>query len=206
MATSIEMGRIMAAAAGIAPKTTNQVVRVLGEAELISRGGRGNNAPSMTTRDAARLLIVLLVTERPADAAKAVRAFGALRLVAGGVPFEEGDYQGAFAPAIAATFEEAVAEILQYLADLPEGDEYDLPNISITSNVSELFCTIESGGLRFTYAHSSVRALLDGEANNIAPHFALREQYKNSKRRVRYEFWVEVLAAVAASFRAAKGE
>ena len=117
MATSIEMSRIIALATGIAPRTTLQVVRTLGEEGLISRGGRGNNAPAMTTRDAARQLIVLLVSERPADAAKAVRTFGALRLVAGAVPFGEGDYNGAFAPAYAATFEEAIAEILQYLAD-----------------------------------------------------------------------------------------
>jgi hypothetical protein len=205
MATSIEMSRIIAAAAGIAPKTTLQVVRTLGEAALISRGGRGNNAPEMTTRDAARFLIAILVTERPADAPKAVRAFGALRLVAGGVPVGEGDYNVAFAPAIAATFEEAIAEIIQYLADRPAGED-DLPNISISANVSELLGTIESGGLRYAYAHSSVRALIDGEANNIAPHFALREQYANSKRRVRYEFAIDVLAAVAAHFQTVEAE
>jgi hypothetical protein len=52
--------------------------RVLRENGLMSSGARGVNAPDMIDLDAARMLIAMLVNERPAYAENSVRDFGGL--------------------------------------------------------------------------------------------------------------------------------
>ncbi len=53
--------------------------RELRKAGLLTTGARGVNAPHMTTIDAARLLIALLTTDKPSQAAQSVRDLGRLK-------------------------------------------------------------------------------------------------------------------------------
>ncbi|WP_157982053.1 hypothetical protein [Oceanicella sp. SM1341] len=54
------------------------VARFLKEAGLLTTGARGVNAPDMTARDAGRMTIALLGSDRPGRAVETVSAFGAL--------------------------------------------------------------------------------------------------------------------------------
>lgn len=58
--------------------TISGAFRVLRESGLMTSGARGVNAPDMTDLDAARMLIAMLVNERPAYAESGVRDFGQL--------------------------------------------------------------------------------------------------------------------------------
>jgi hypothetical protein len=60
-------------------RTVSQVYRALREADLLTQGARGVNAPHMTSRDFATMTITLLATDRPARAVEMVRRFGRLR-------------------------------------------------------------------------------------------------------------------------------
>lgn len=71
----------MAAVLEIPEATVAGSFRVLRESGLMTSGARGVNAPDMTDLDAARLLIALLVSERPAFAEISARDFGQLILV-----------------------------------------------------------------------------------------------------------------------------
>ncbi|GLQ82888.1 hypothetical protein GCM10007881_64110 [Mesorhizobium huakuii] len=54
--------------------------RTLRDAGLLTTGARGVNAPDFVPLDAARMLIAVLVTDRPSLAPSAVRAFGTLKI------------------------------------------------------------------------------------------------------------------------------
>jgi hypothetical protein len=58
--------------------TISGAFRVLRESGLMTSGARGVNAPDMTDLDAARMLIAMLVNDRPAYAERSVRDFGQL--------------------------------------------------------------------------------------------------------------------------------
>ncbi len=62
----------------IPERTVTVYDRVLREAGLLSKAGRGRGSVHRSPLDTARLLIALLSTSAPARAAKAVRDFGAL--------------------------------------------------------------------------------------------------------------------------------
>lgn len=61
---------------GVAAPTVKEFARILKANGLLSTGARGVNAPHMTALDAARMTLALLGTERPSQAAEAVRKFG----------------------------------------------------------------------------------------------------------------------------------
>jgi hypothetical protein len=198
MATSGGISKIVAGATGVVPETVLLNTRILREAGLLTVGGRGSNAPAMTTRDAARLVIALLTTDRPSDGPEAVREFGQLRRATGGVPTEEGDHRFQFQPA--GRFEDALAALLEALAALPDFEAP--PKIIVAANVNELLCTIEVQGLRYSYLHSSLRDKADQKTDSIEPFvFALREQYRKSRIRVRREIGTDVLVPIADNFR-----
>ncbi len=76
---------VVAGATELSKSSVAQYMRVCREAGLItSTGARGVNAAPMTHLDAARLLLALLVTDRPARAAEEVAEFGALSHALGG--------------------------------------------------------------------------------------------------------------------------
>lgn len=59
-------------------KTVTVFHRMLANANLITSGSGGVNAPQMTPLDAARMTIALLATDRPARAVERVKRFGGL--------------------------------------------------------------------------------------------------------------------------------
>lgn len=67
-----------ASALDLPEATVSGAFRVLREGGLMTSGARGVNAPDMTDLDAARMLIAMLVNERPAYAESGVRDFGQL--------------------------------------------------------------------------------------------------------------------------------
>lgn len=78
MVTIGEFSKLVSEAIGDPAPTVAQVLRVLRDDGLLSTGGRGSSAPTMTPLDGARVLIALLVSEKPAKAAESVRDFGPL--------------------------------------------------------------------------------------------------------------------------------
>jgi hypothetical protein len=68
----------VASALGLPEPTVSGAFRALRENGLMTSGARGVNAPDMTDLDAARILIAMLVNERPAYAERSVRDFGQL--------------------------------------------------------------------------------------------------------------------------------
>jgi hypothetical protein len=70
-------------ALGLPPNYLALVYRALSEEKLISfTGGRGVNGPDLTPLDCSRIVTAVLVTDRPALAAQAVRDFGSMPLSA----------------------------------------------------------------------------------------------------------------------------
>ncbi|WP_147272147.1 hypothetical protein [Phyllobacterium salinisoli] len=63
---------------GLPEKTVSGAFRVLRESGLMTSGARGVNAPDMTDLDASRMLIAMLVDERPPYAETSVRDFATL--------------------------------------------------------------------------------------------------------------------------------
>lgn len=68
----------VASALNLPEPTVSGAFRVLRESGLMTSGARGVNAPDMTYLDAARMLIAMLVNERPAYAESGARDFGRL--------------------------------------------------------------------------------------------------------------------------------
>jgi hypothetical protein len=68
----------VASALNLPEPTVSGAFRVLRESGLMTSGARGVNAPDMTYLDAARMLIAMLVNERPAYAESGARDFGQL--------------------------------------------------------------------------------------------------------------------------------
>lgn len=193
MATSGAMTKTIWAATGVAEPTVALVVRELREAGMLTTGARGVNAPQMTPLDAARVLLVLLVSERPADAAKAARDFGQLRRLNGfanGRP-TYGDFR--LEPSDGDSFEESLAAVIQKLADLPERSSWTdpqhtkwptvaPPEISVSASINDLICRIELPGMVYEYSHQVLFDKVNQKADRIqrtlfvtAPNVNLRD-------------------------------
>lgn len=80
MLTSGVLVRVVAAATEVPEATVALYLRSLREAGLITTGARGVNAARMSHLDAARLLLAIVATDRPARAVEAITDFGALEL------------------------------------------------------------------------------------------------------------------------------
>ncbi|WP_234050738.1 MULTISPECIES: hypothetical protein [unclassified Xanthobacter] len=74
-----QLVKAIAEATGVPEATVAVYTRVLRESGLITSGARGVNAPKMTTLDAARVLLAMIITDKPSRAAEAVSDFGSLR-------------------------------------------------------------------------------------------------------------------------------
>lgn len=74
---------IVAGSTQVPEKTVAVYIRFLKAAGLLTSGARGVNAPEMTTRDLARILIALCSTDRPSDAVEAVNWYRELHCTEG---------------------------------------------------------------------------------------------------------------------------
>lgn len=167
MVTSGVLTNGIAAAVQIPTATINMFVRVLREERLITTGARGVNAPPMTYLDAARILIALLVTDRPARAAEAVRDFGSLECVELRInpdvaePFQGFTFEAAGLEGVH-TLEEAVATLIEVFAEKYEepffvnaqtdfADTTFLPRCQIQVHTGFVKATINLPGGEYRY-------------------------------------------------------
>ncbi len=79
MATSGELIEHFAKVLKLSPVTVAAHYRSLREAGLVTKGGRGRSAASMSWLDAGRLLLALMGSDTAVNAADAVRELGVLR-------------------------------------------------------------------------------------------------------------------------------
>lgn len=100
--------KLIAEAYRVEEKTVVVFTRALKEADLITTGARGVNAPDMTPLDAARVTIALLVTDKPTRAAEMVRRFGGLPYTASE---SKGEHPAEFGIRDGITLEEVLANI-----------------------------------------------------------------------------------------------
>src|ERR1700679_4233902 len=80
MATPGELVRTVAGALNVSDVTVSVYYRKLREAGLVTKGGRGRSAPSLTYLDASRLVIALMVSDTAIHAAREARKYGRLPL------------------------------------------------------------------------------------------------------------------------------
>lgn len=73
------MVRAVAEVLGLPPATVEWHDRILLEADLRTRGGRGSGAARLTPRDAANLITSILAGSMPKDAAESVNLYAATR-------------------------------------------------------------------------------------------------------------------------------
>jgi hypothetical protein len=134
--------KLIAEAYRVEEKTVVVFTRALKEADLITTGGRGVNAPDMTPLDAARVTIALLATDKPARAAEMVRRFGGLPYA----PSEsKGDHPAEFGIRDGITLEEVLANI--FASDGLLGSAH--PYVEIRTNARTASIEYVGGGIFF---------------------------------------------------------
>lgn len=182
----------MSAALNLPVPTVAGAFRVLRESGLMTTGARGVNAPDMTDLDAARMLIAMLVTERPAYAESSARDFGQLVCTdfhpasERRVMVEEVDHAeferltseftlSARGLPTRHTFEQAIAELIRMYGDdrdedywlrsqidIPERGRFD-PHCSIEVRPGELDASISMQGNIYRYSDALVDPSTWGE-------------------------------------------
>jgi hypothetical protein len=234
MATSGTMTKTIAQATRIPESKIALVVRELREAGLLTKGARGVNAARMTPLDAARVLIAVLVSDRPTDAPKAVRDFGHF------LCFETTPNEGLidsqeFTIDLPAghSFEDSVAAIIQRLADdskrtswvtlrqLLDTSRIDKsikepcspPKITIAVHLDVSSCIISLPKATMQFVNLSMIDMFLKSINNrpeaISGDLARRVMteataYKTSEILVRREISSEVLVPISADFAGAR--
>ena len=76
MATAGQLVGVMARALNLPIATVSSYYRVLREAGLVTKGGRGRSAPQVSARDVARLLITLMSADALSEGAAACELIG----------------------------------------------------------------------------------------------------------------------------------
>lgn len=147
----------MAQVMGLPLSTVQVAHRVLRDEGLITSGARGVNAPDMVPLDAARLLIWGLVSDRPVDAAEAVKDFGSLEFeefVSVTNPdhsfrFEGGHFEGAH------TFEQALTELIVFFVEDGRRRK-SVGNCHVDVNITGLSAQIVMNDWEHDYSYPSV--------------------------------------------------
>jgi hypothetical protein len=203
------MTKTIAAATGIAHQTVEVYFRKLREAELLTTGARGVNAAQMKPLDAARILISVLISDRPVDAPDAVRDFG--QLVREGEPI--GPWPNLdLAVSSVARFENTLANLIQALANSAAPPVI----IRVFAHIDEyLRCVIGIDETAISFHPHDYYELDRKFASSSKEEFAtdykqVREQvaargakYRVSKVSVRREITGKILLPIAAEFREA---
>lgn len=144
--------KLIAEAYRVEEKTVVVFTRALKEAELITTGARGVNAPDMTPLDAARVTIALLATDKPTRAAEMVRRFGSL-------PYEAarstGEHHAEFGIRKGVTFEEVLTNIFAS----NELFGHAIPYVEIQTNARTASIQHRGGGIFFRTVERSTEQL-----------------------------------------------
>jgi hypothetical protein len=225
MATVGVMTRTIAQATGVPERTVAMVVRELRTTGLLTTGARGVNAPAMTPLDAARVLIALLVSDRPVDAPKIVKDFGQLKCPYHWPERKSLLLQGVDLPG-GHLFEEGLAAIIKAIADMPERHLWALdpqavrlatqrgydaihpPYIVVCAELNDFSCFI-----RFdeppTYRYFSqnmenilqkIRDMSKFDEADLEQFNRTRVRYLKSEIQVRREFDAKILVLISADF------
>ena len=145
MATSGEMIRVFADALGLTEAYVAARYRALRECGLVSKGGRGRFAPSMTALDGARLLIAVMGAQAIADTRAAVEIFGK----AEGVTVE-GENDPLTRAIDALPFEQTLALILEACVSYRLGEispfDWVVRGVTITVSPTRLTATLSREG------------------------------------------------------------
>jgi hypothetical protein len=216
MATSGTMTTTIADATGIPAATVAVVVRFLREADLLPTGRPGVHATAMTTLDAARTLIGLLVAaDRPVKAPDAVRDFGALQ------------WGGIIPRPIPAT---SVPEHAFTLSELPAQHRFDEALayvigkyarmgkplfLRVSVYVNELRAEVELLSHKYTYVYHRLLdlsvekpnrtpaepSIVTSEDYSIWTEFdTVRKEYNNRKIHAQYMLREDVIIPISADF------
>lgn len=146
MATSGEMTRLFSDALGLTEAHVAARYRALRESGLVTKGGRGRFAPTMSPLDAARLLIAVMAAQTISETEASVKIFGR-----SDCHLDEDD--NPFGIAIQnLVFEDAVALVLQGCLAGRLGDEATYSRwaegVTIEVSPSDLTASIERKGFR----------------------------------------------------------
>ena len=206
-----EFVKVVSKATGVAEATVALFARVLREAGLLTTGARGVNAPHMKAIDAARILIAMMVTEKPSRAAEAVRDFGALRCIEAEVMESGSGFTLEAARHVAPdhTFEEALAALIDiYARDADQAYFRDArpslggavewaPYCNVKVMLFRLSASIRMNSAQYVYVDP---ALEDGDA-----HFEKADKYKTNIR-VEKDVMADVIDGIAFGFSKSAGE
>lgn len=122
MVTSGQLSKLFAKALGLPDSTVGLYLRYLREDGLIETGARGVNAVQLPFIAFSRLLIALLVADKPVNAAAATRDFGNLVLVYGAgqkARLAEANF-AKYAPSEGQKFEDVIATFFTELAKVQQ--------------------------------------------------------------------------------------
>jgi hypothetical protein len=207
MITAGELTKVIAFAIDMDLQVVTRVFRALREENFLTKGGRGPSAPPMTPLDAARVLIALLVSDRPVDAATIVREVGQFQLhYLGKGPNEINAKVGD-------RFEDNLASLLVAISNVPiDASNQNLG--SIEANLPDLFIGVRlhAFGAEHRYAHpewfvshapDEMQAILTSDARAVAspPVLALGKRLAPTRREIRLRIGQPALNIVAAAFR-----
>jgi hypothetical protein len=177
MVTSGTLASVMAEATEIPEATIALFIRILREDGLIRSGARGVNATKLSYVEVARLLISLMVTDKPARAATAARDFGALVLSPDSSNFEIGG-KAKFAKlcglASSPNLETAVAAMIQIFAEEIESKTFKaakyrdyLPVTEIRLAVDKLAAILKCPGASMVFNDAMLLAMLGQQLPDV---------------------------------------
>jgi hypothetical protein len=157
-----EFTRAFALATGSEFGSVVKLQRVLRDAGLLTTGARGVNAPDLTPLDAARMLISILVTDKPSLAPSAVELIGSLPMAdrLGGDHLAE------------CSFEQVLSKLLEAFVTASEDSHDHLATAArVACTPAELTASLtwpgEDGGIRCSFADTGpwMHLLADVKAN-----------------------------------------
>ncbi|TIX16224.1 MAG: hypothetical protein E5V46_03345 [Mesorhizobium sp.] len=164
-----EFTRSFAAITGTDFGSVLKIQRLLRDAGLLTSGARGVNAPDLTPLDAARMLIAILVTDKPSLAAAAVTEFGQLPWADNGTsetPTTEGAVFSGLTAAM--SFEATLAGVIEGAAYSPL-EHHDLlaRNLRLSCIPTELTAAMSwrDGWSHFSAGGPWMHLLEDREGN-----------------------------------------
>jgi len=212
MATSGVLTKTIAHATGVHERTVAMVVRELRTTGLLRTGARGVNAPHMLPIDAARVLIAILVSERPVDAPKAVRDFGSLecgKITPRNVP-PTIDHGFILELPERHLFEDGLAFVIQKYAQAPWG-AMSAPFLKVSASVNNMQAEIELLTHRYCYFYSrlldmnrqlgSSSIVVNQEDRDILAQFGTAaEEYNILKIHKTHALFVDALVQISADF------
>lgn len=204
----------MADATGIPAASVALYVRHLRESGLIESGAHGVNARSVTYMEAARLLIALLVTDKPSRSSQVVQDFGKTQFSKIISDKEVASWNSLWQKSgilEAKTFEEAVATAIQVFADQQDSTEFEhakiyenfplyLPRIDIGVQPSDLaaFIRLDKDLMRFDHAYVAMELKAEGtdrSSLSTPERLAQHPEYRAARDRyhsaIKSERWVD---------------